>query len=434
MLNQLGPYDIALTIGYLLLWVVTLFVYSKKHHTFDGGSSIIVSYIIYACFSVYCVIDEDTAVTFLPLNLFPFLVLYLMLMLALMPLIYHHQHPAREIEDPHTIVVKATAALVVICALLYLPSILSNLQDGLVRLFVDPDAGKDAYEEGSKGAIDSGKSVSNLPALVFNMLSDIGIFLFFYFMSKRKYLWTIALSLPLLVSVLAPIMNGQRGPVMASMSTILMAFFFFKDYLQRIIVKVVYVIGGIFSALVSLPIIAITVSRFGERSVSPLTSVAWYIGQGNILFNNFCLDNGGTRNGDRTMFLIKRLIDPSTPANYVERRIKYGHLKLDDNLFCTFAGDFCIDFGPIPALLIFVLFNAYVVYRLSRFRNPDSVKFHQMLLLFFTACICMQGGMTLFAYADTANLKIVAFMLFYLYLLYHDGLLQRFPREPYTLS
>jgi len=433
-MESLGLYDTLLTVLYFLLWVVTFLVYHKKYKTVDAGSAIIGSYILYAGFSIHNTIDPTIVVAYEPLSIFPFIFLYIMLMVALAPVIYHHTHPALKIEDPGTFVVKGIAMILILCAIFRIPEIVENIQEGLIRLFLDSEAGMDSYTEQLDNVGDSGKAISNIPAIVFNMFSDIGIFLFFYFLSQRKYLWSLFLSLPLVVSVLVPIMSGQRGPVVICILTIIMTFFLFKEYLTRLVVKITYGIGIFFGTLVSLPLIAITMSRFGERSNDTFAYISWYIGQANLYFNNFAFDAGGIRYGDRTAFLIKKLIDPSTPSNYEERRAKYANLKIDDYYFSTFVGDFCIDYGPIIGMLIILGFSLFMLYRISRFRSPDQVKLHQLLLLFFVACICMQGGMYLFAYSDTGNLKIVAFVLLYLYLLYHDGLLQRFGREPYELK
>lgn len=139
------------------------------------------------------------------------------------------------------------------------------------------------------------------------------------------------------------------------------------------------------------------------------------------------MDDNGIRYGDRTINLVKRLIDSDTPRNYIERRQKYHNLDIDDNLFTTFVGDFTIDFGPIVAVIIFVVFNLYVI-RNVRIR-AGTIHLHQMLLLYVTLCICVQGGMSLFSYSDTSNIKLLTFALFYAYLRYHDALLKRFPLE-----
>ncbi|MBQ2169816.1 MAG: hypothetical protein II449_11320, partial [Prevotella sp.] len=131
------------------------------------------------------------------------------------------------------------------------------------------------------------------------------------------------------------------------------------------------------------------------------------------------------RNGDRTMYLVKRVIDPDTPKNFVERREKYHNLKIDDYYFYTFVGDFTIDFGPVPAFIIFVVFNL-IVLMLIRPRD-GTIQVYQLLLLYFSMCICMQGGMTLFSYSDFAGLRIVVIILLYLYLRYHEQLLEKFP-------
>lgn len=433
-MNSLGAYDLLLTVMYFFLWVIVFFVYHRKYKTVDAGSAIIGSYILYAGFSIHNVIDEEIAVAYEPLSIFPFLFLFLMLMVALSPVIYHHTHPAPKIEDPRTFAVKGLALIIVATAICRIPDIITNFQDGLVRLFLDADSGHDAYLEQLENVSEGGKSVSNIPAIIFNMFSDIAIFLFFYFLSQRMYFWTLALSIPLIVAMLTPIMSGQRGPVVICLLTVIMTFFLFKEYLQKMVVRIFYGIGTFFAVLISLPILAITMSRFGDRAIGAFTYFSWYIGQANLYFNNYAFDAGGIRNGDRTAFLIKKLIDSSTPSNYEERRAKYANLKIDDYYFSTFVGDFCIDYGPIIGMMIILFFSLFMLYRISRFRNSEAVKFHQLLLLFFVSCICMQGGMYLFAYADTGNLKIIAFILFYIYLLYHDGLLQKYHRSPYELK
>jgi len=94
------------------------------------------------------------------------------------------------------------------------------------------------------------------------------------------------------------------------------------------------------------------------------------------------------------------------------------------------VGDFVIDFGPITTVFIFVIFNGLILY-LIRFRNSrdGTLKLHQALLLYFTLCICMQGGMTLFSFSDTGNLRIVILFSLYGYLRYHELLLEKFPVE-----
>jgi oligosaccharide repeat unit polymerase len=222
-------------------------------------------------------------------------------------------------------------------------------------------------------------------------------------------------------------MRGQRSGVIMSLLTVILGYMLFRRYLSSIINRCVQIIGLSIIIATALPITAITLSRFESRSEGIAGFLTWYVGQANIYFNNYALDAGGIRNGDRTINLAKRIINPEdTPNNYVERREMYHNLEIDDYYFTTFVGDFCIDFGPVATVFIFVIFNAFV---LMQIRPRDgTIELHQLLLLYFTMCICMQGGMYLFNYSDTANLQIITFGCLYAYLRYHNCLLEHFPK------
>lgn len=419
--------DMILSVAYLLVWGLTFFFYQKKRNVFDGGSAIMLSYVCYAVFSIVTLNDEFFSLMFEPLRLFPYVYLYLMLLLALSPAVYHHLHPVSEIVDPHTRILKATGWLVCICALFLVPDILGNFQEGLVMLFTDTEAGQDAYAEQLGNADEAGNFVSNLFAIIYNALADVGIFLFYYFLSRKdkdKYL-VVGLGFSIIVGLLIPVMHGQRSGVILNLLTLVLGYFLFKEYYSKAINRVVRWVGMAVLALTALPVVAITFSRFGKMMAGVMGYLNWYIGQANLYFNNWGLDAGGIRYGDRTMNLFKRLVAPSTPANFVERRDKYHNLDLDDYYFSTFVGDFTIDFGPYLAVVIFAAFNVFVCWRIRH--EGNRMKLHQLLLLYFSMCICMQGGMYLFAYADTGNLRIITLMGLYVYLCYHEKLLEKYP-------
>jgi oligosaccharide repeat unit polymerase len=232
--------------------------------------------------------------------------------------------------------------------------------------------------------------------------------------------------------MLAPVVKGQRGSVIKSALTLVAGYMMFRQYLSERINKIAKVSFITMAVIIAVPITAITMSRFGNRKGSDGAAgfVYWYLGQANIYFNNYALSAGGTRNGDRTLNIFKRVIWSDTPKNYDERRDKYHNLEIDDYWFTTFVGDFVIDFGPLVAFLIFVVFNLWV---LSKIHPRDgTIKLHQLLLVFFTLCVCIQGGMVLFAYSDTGNIIIVIYILLYAWLRYHEALLKRFPLQSET--
>lgn len=425
--------DNILVISYFLLWVLTIFLYHKRIRQVDAGSAIIFTYVCYAFFSI---LTLNKPIYFLDyydfnhLTLFPFIYLFVMLVIALSPAIMYHFHPASQIEDPNSNIFYLIAVISILSALFLIPGIFANIGDGLFKLMTDMDAGKDAYEEQLGNASESGGGITNIPAIIFNALSEISIFTFFYFLTfKKKNVWLLSgLLVSIIVSVLLPIMSGQRGPVIYTILTVFLGYMFFKQFFSKTIKKVVRYVGVIGVAMTLLPIIAITVSRFSAMKQSSITDyMNWYIGQGNIYFNNYALDDNGIRYGDRTFNLAKRIISSDASQNYLDRRSTYGNLYVNDDIFTTFVGDFTIDFGPVVAFLIFVLFNAWVLYN-TRVKN-DKLKIHQALLLYFTMCICMQGGMTLFSFSDTANLKIVCFALLYVYLVLYETILAKYSNQ-----
>ena len=358
-----------------------------------------------------------------------------MLMIALSPTIYHHYHPVEKLVPLNTKLLYILSVAMIISAIVMLPEVLMNFQDGIIKLITDTDAGKDAYSEQLEEASDSGGVATNVLSIFFNACSEIAIFMWFYFMTmKKKNLWLIfGLLICIVVAILQPIMLGQRGPVMYTVMTLLLAYSLFRRFLSKAINRIVNITGIIGAILVIVPISAITVSRFSTMKQSTVTDyINWYIGQGNIYFNNYGLDNNGIRYGDRTFNLIKRFIDPNASINFMDRRAYFHNLLINDDVFTTFVGDFTIDFGPVVAFLIFVVFNILVL-RGIQTKNKE-MKVHQLLLLYFTMCICMQGGMTLFPFSDTANLKMACFLMLYIYLYLYEKLIKKYPKRIYIVK
>jgi oligosaccharide repeat unit polymerase len=425
-MNELVTNNI-LAIGYLILWVATFVWYHFKYQTFDAGSAIIGMYIIYAIFSIFAINDELFSMAFNPLKLAPYIYLYGMMMVALSPIIYSHFHPTNTIEEPHTRIFTFLSWFIFICAILMLPKILSEQTGGLASILTDANAGNEAYSEQVDKVATSGSSIRNLPAVIYNSFSDFPPFLFFYFLSlqKRSKITIVALVVLLIISIYMPISQGLRGGTVTALLTIFGAYMLFRRYLSKNLNKAITRIGIASIIIIAVPIIAITISRFGKEQAGVSGFVNWYVGQGSLYFNNYGLDNGGIRNGDRTMNFFKRFIDKDTPKNFVERRDKDRFLKIDDNFFSTFVGDFTLDFGPIIPIFIFIAFNVLIIVLIRP--KSNRLKVYQLLLIYLTVCISLQGGMTLYSYSDLGALRIITLVLVYSYLRYHEVLLKRFP-------
>jgi oligosaccharide repeat unit polymerase len=420
--------DILLCLTYLILWIVAFAWYHVKRFVLDSGTVIIGMQVIYAVFSILTLTDPLFSAAYEELALFPYIYLFSMLMIAMLPIIMNHIDSPKTIAEPNTRIMHIVSIILAVTAVLQIPDVLSEGSGGIMKLITDVDAGKEAYEETAESMSEAGGSISNVPAVIFNMLTDFIPFFLFYFLTKKsKNYWVIiGLFIALLMSVVLPVSRGQRAGTVQGILTIIATFFMFRMYMPALTRKIIMSLGVSVVLLVSIPVIAITYSRFGEKAAGATGFVTWYVGQGSLYFNNFGLDAGGTRNGDRTINLVKRVIDPSTPQNYVERRDKYPNLKIDDYFFVTFVGDFVIDFGPIIATIIIIVFSI-VAWRGTRSRD-GTITIYQLLLLHFVLCVNIQGGMTLFSYSDTGNLRIFAYLMLYIYMRYHDRLLEKFEK------
>ena len=95
---------------------------------------------------------------------------------------------------------------------------------------------------------------------------------------------------------------------------------------------------------------ALTYGRFGDNVNYTLMDImVYYLSSNFLMFNNFAMDPGGLRYGDRVFPLLRILFGLKTSDGFNERRMLFSKLKIDDSQFSFFVGDFCIDFGSVFA-------------------------------------------------------------------------------------
>lgn len=413
-----------LDINYILLilniiaWIATLFVYQMKKRYFDAGSVIISSYILYSIFSFFLFYDTFWGQEFTQLQLFPFIYLYLMLMLAAWPVFNFDELKTIEIQKPSNILFNTIGTILIVCTFACLKDGIPKVANGFMKILFDSTAGMAIYKETMDASeamnIGDGK-ISNLPAIISGLLSDIGILMFFYYLTlkKRNILFTVGLLIAALFPILEQISISQRGPVIDRLLTIIVSYFALRKFIPDNINKKIKFAGIVLVSSVVIPIAAITSSRFDRPDSSgAFSSVLFYAGQQNLFFNNYAFDNGGLRYGDRTFPMFKRILGfDNVPHNFYERRAKYPNLKINDEVFIGFVGDFTLDFGPYIAFIIFIIFTFFFL-KNTIVRNR-RILFHQIILLHFVMCISIQGGMKLFSYSDLSNLRIITIFIAY---------------------
>jgi oligosaccharide repeat unit polymerase len=407
-----------LLVIYILAWVITFAFYQRRKRHFDAGSVIIFSYLIYSISSLFLINDPFWGTEFTELHLFPFVYLFLILLLVAWPVLKFDAFKVIEIQKPTNFLFYSISILLIVSTFFCLKEALPRVMSGFLRILLDSAGGLEIYKETMDESelmnIGDGK-ISNLPSIIQGLLSDVGTLMFFYYLTLEKRNKFIAIGL--LIACVYPILDNiaisQRGPVIDRVLTIIVTYFALKKYISRKINNLIKTIGIVLIIAISVPIVAITISRFDRPgSGGAMSSVLFYTGQENLYFNNYGLDNGGLRYADRTFPVFKRMLGfDNVPHNFYERRAKYPNLKINDEVFIGFVGDFTLDFGPYIAPLIFIFFTFFILSN-TRVRK-GRILFHQLILVHFVMCICIQGGMKLFSYSDLSNLRIITIFIAY---------------------
>jgi len=403
---------------YISLWSIVLIIHQRFIKRIGLASIIITSYLFYSICSLFLFINlkeihiSDFVKADKILDLFPFLYLFSALLIFLNPVILFDRYNINKIHKPSSYIVNSFLMLFFVSNLLSLFKIIPRIQNGLTLILTTRYGGSELYAEAHNVEFTSGNL--NILGFVNSSCSDIGIlFIFYYLTYCKNKIYVISLFILIFISVLDPIARGLRTETIMKIFLIIVSYYMFHQFYSPSLNSKIKRIGIISVILISIPTIALSISRFGNSDGGTLGGTVSYIGQANLNFNNYCLDANGTRNGDRTCNMFKKMLGfENVPESIMETRAKYRYMKIDDGSFYTFIGDFVLDFGPTIAFIIIIIISISIS-RITICQNK-TINFHQLLCIYFVVAISIQGGMYLFHYSFSGNWKIIVFILFYI--------------------
>lgn len=399
-----------------LIWFLTFIIYQRTQKYFGAGSFLLLFYFSIAIVGFHLFNLPLGKDWFKEIKIFPFVYLYAMIMLATLPILKFKEQKTFSIQQPSNLFLTIIYVLIIFASLSQLKPIFTDFSSGLSKMLIDSRAGQELYLETFSKADQAGDNkIENLAIIISGMLSNIAILLLFFNLTftKKNKLIIIGLSLSVILAILSSIASGARGGITNTILTSIITYILLRNFMSQNTRKMVMRIGIIMIFLISIPFLLITVGRFGNHdSFDSLSSIEWYYGQSFLNFNNYGLDAGDIRNGDRTSALFKQMIWSDTPRNFFDRLYKYSHMKMDESVFYTFVGDFTLDFGPIISFFIFIIASVFFSHKTKVFNQ--TILFHQLILLFFVVCVCVQGAITLFSFSDIGgNLNLITFVLIY---------------------
>lgn len=403
-----------------LLYVITFVVYQFKRKKFTVISALLLFYGISAVVAVHLFDNPFNTRKYNDITLFPLVYLYLMLMLAFSPLFKVDKIQYRDIEAPGSIAYNVFCGVVIIIMLSTLGYTFRNFGTTLNSMILSDDAGADIYSDTAFIVSSTGYGVSNIQAVLKSLVGDFPIFLLMYHLTrkKRNHFITVGLVLSVLVAPMSSINIASRGALVNSLISLFVWFVVMQHWMSKKIKRYFIIISSAVVSIFIFAFILITNSRFGQYGVDnqyALYSLESYYGQPFLNFDNYGLDAGGIRYGDRTATGVKALFVgmDDVPKNYVERTLKYSNLRINETSFYTFVGDFTIDYGPVIATLMFVVFA--IGFRMQFPSGVSILPFHKLIPLYFIVCV-LAKGLPLFPYSDVfGNIQMLMFVLIYVY-------------------
>lgn len=402
----------------IISWAIITIIFYRKRKRIDSAVFLLITFLVYSICS-YLTYDFDLNNTFggKSLTLFPLVYLFAMILLTMSPILRFDIAKVKSFSNNRYQVLDILLWIYIVCMIIKLPLDLPHIRQGISLIMMNQ--GADLYTDVmAESKLDSGAYlISSLPSIYINVTTEIITLIAFYNLyKKRKKKLTIASFIAIALAPLGSIANGQRGGTFDIIITVIGTYFLFAPILEKKIKKVAKKVGIIAIIVLMIPIFALTQSRFGSRGEGVAEqSVYSYMGQQNINFDLYAFDNNGLRNGDRVFPLFKKMLGfENVPNDFWERRLKYPNLKINDEVFIGYIGDFLLDFGPLISTIIFILF-AVIFLRGTKVCN-NSCYFYQLLLFQFVLTLGLHGGLKLYPFADTHALKIFAFGLLYWYL------------------
>lgn len=400
---------------YTALWLIVLFYYYIKNETVDAGFVLIFSYLLYAVSSYALYTDIYYTNIYYGITLFPFLFLFFLLYITAKPILAYGSYNIDKIQRPSMKIVNFFCWMYIFMSILSLPGVI--LKMNLISIIMSYQ-GADLYSENVSDSVYTaslmGTGISNIISLYTNFFSRISVLFLFYHLTlpniNKKIVSGLILSV--VIYILSFLFTGQRGGSFKMIVACIITYFALKKFIPSSINKLVLKISVFMLMLLCVPYYFLTASRFSDISESMLSAIYSYTGQGNLNFNLYALDNNGFRYGDRIVPMFKKMLGfQNVPNNFWERRWKYPNLRINDESFITYVGDFVLDFGPIITTIILCLIS-FFIQRKTRVKNRIML-FHQLILLHFIMCLCMEGGMSLYSFSDASNMVIVVYAFMY---------------------
>lgn len=375
------------------LWGGTFLFYQRIKTSFGVVSGILLLYFIIALLDIHLFDNIYSVGVFKDLKIFPYIYLYILIVLSCYPLLKVERSNILYIQEPSRKIFNVVCVGLIALSLFNVADLISRVSDGLFLLFIDSEYGKEAYNMVAANYTSASSSKNLMDYNYIGILSNVAkaispLFLVYYLTveNKNKYI-LIGLLFSSLLNPLVGISSGSRGALVMFSVNMLFLFLLVRKILpsnlERKIRRGLMIIG----LALLIPFLAVTVSRNEGDLNRALYSLERYSAESFLRFNNYCLDANGCRNGDYTIPVVKELLGFPTARDYYARLQKYYYMKIDESVFYTFIGDFVLDYGPIYAIVI--IFILSLLFGVALKIRKRRLLFHQYIIYYILMVGCL---------------------------------------------
>lgn len=373
---------------YFLLWFSYLYIYKRINGRFTLGYIIIALYTVLSIFSIRA-FNSDYAFQYYErdVTLLPLIYLFGMIFITSLPITTLKENKIKYITipgEPYNTYLCGFFGLFSVLAVLQM---LPQLQEGFNTLLLDSDAITDLYYESTEARMSKRFSSGfSIIGVISNLSGLLGPLLFYtYLLQKRRNKFVLILvSTTIVQGIFIGISTASRAKIISSIFSVTLLYFFFKPYLEDSIKKTLKKVFLIGSVIIVLLLSVITLARVVTNNKTVSIYVERYLGEGNLVFDNYCMSANGTRDGYYTAPLFLRLLGNKTLTE-TEKRMKFQHLGVDNSRFYTYVGDYVLDYGPYVAFVIFVLIAVFGGLGL---RYNNGLSYGQVVLLYMLFKFC----------------------------------------------
>lgn len=355
--------DNLILIAYSCTWFIFLYIYKYFYGRFTLGYVLISLYAFLSLISIETY-NSEYAYLYFENNLtsFPLVYLFIMMFIMFIPIITLKEKNIQYLCVPEIKICTFLCVFMGFFSLLRIIELLPSIRVGFNMLMAsDYDSLVEIYENSSVEHMTKRQmsGTFNIIGIIANLANSIGPLLFYTYMiqSNRKAWVVFFLLMNLLLGVLSGVATVSRAKIIINLFTLFLLFFFFKPFLDISIKKKIVKLFIVFGSLVLFVISLITIARVESKNKTSVTfNVSRYLGESTIIFDQFCLDANGTREGYQTIPFFKKMLGYPIYTEE-ELRFKYNHMKIDNSRFYSYVGDYVLDYGPTIALILFVFLS-----------------------------------------------------------------------------